>query len=116
MKRTKELNRVINRLKKVPCINEIALFGSRARRLYTKESDYDLMLFCDEACEIPDEEIDRVFSLPKKFDIKMIDDRKHYGDLMLVLDRQSWKTGEEGTYISSDILEDMKSLWKKKGA
>lgn len=111
--RNNELNEIIEKLKKVPCVNEIALFGSRAKGHPKKDSDYDIMLFCDPKCRIPDQYYEQIKKLPKKFDVKLVDDKKYYGDIMWVWDRAGWE--EQGTPISSDILKDMIPLWKKQG-
>jgi len=107
-----KLQEVVNEIKKIRAVNEICLFGSRARKTHKPTSDYDIMVFCNPFIPISDKTYQRIFKLPKKFDIKFIDDKRYYGDTMWVYDRYDWT--EQGTPISSEILEDMKSLWKRK--
>ena len=112
----KELTKIVNKLKKLPGVNEIALFGSRSRGQFKPKSDYDIMVFCNPNIEIPKQKYEESFALPEKYDIKFINDRKYYGDLMHVTDRRSWhsKWQTQGTPISVAILKDMKPLWRKK--
>ena len=112
----KEVKKLVDYLKKVPAVNEIALFGSRARGHFKPTSDYDIAVFCDPSKEIPKKVYDKIFKFPKELDIKIIDDERYYGDTIWVLDRWSWKHDkfEQGTPISAEILKDLKSLWKRK--
>lgn len=114
MSEEEEFAEVLEIIKSSPCVNEIALFGSRSRGDNRPDSDWDIMVWMDSACEPSEEYYEKVFSTPKKFDIKVHDDVP-VGSMMMVLDRDCFFADHEceGTHISSDILNDMKSLWKK---
>jgi len=112
----RELQRMVEYLSEVPCVNEISLFGSRAKGNAGPESDYDIMVWTDPGCELPEEYYKKIFSFPKKWDIK-VHENAPCGSLVCVTDRLAWEAGEHGpgwTPLSEDILEDMKLLWRKK--
>jgi len=46
------LNEIIRRILKKVNARKIILFGSRARGNYTEESDYDLLVICDDFIDI----------------------------------------------------------------
>ena len=115
------LKQVVAKLKVIPGVRSIELFGSRARGSYKPDSDYDIMVWIEPGVEIANKYFKMAFGLPDIFDIKFADDTKYVGDLMWVTDRMSWSNeydpdeGNQGTPISGEIIKDMKVLWKAPG-
>jgi len=122
-----DLNPIIELIKQHPAVIEIALFGSRARGTETEKSDYDILVFMNPNVYTSDvydmAYFEDVFvGTHPMYDIKFIDDSPGYGTIMWVYDRGAWReqqeemAGEEGyqgTPISSEIIRDLKSLWKR---
>ncbi len=116
IKEEKELMQVVNQLKKYPGVNEIVLYGSRTGNNYRPDSDYDILVFVAADVEWPSSYYDEIFKLPNKYDIKLVEDQRSYGDIVWMCDRRSWLNGEEqGTPMTVDVIVDETNivLWKR---
>lgn len=89
----------IEKLKKLPCVEEIWLFGSRARGDHREKSDIDIAIVCNHST---DKEWDHIMDI--------IED----SDTLLKIDCIKFDKNKLSEELYNNILKDRKVMYVKK--
>jgi predicted nucleotidyltransferase len=110
--KAKGRNRIVRELKGLPNVEEIYLFGSRARNEHRPDSDYDVLVVMRPGMDEMEETQKVLHALPwPKYDVKVIGTDTAMSRMVLVEDLHP--STEEGTWMSSEAFGDAILLWRR---